>query len=209
MAGWGHSVCMGRRKREVQPGVAMHVWQRGNHQETVFHSEMDHRIFLRLLREHCEIYGVRIFAYCLMTNHYHLVVAGDRVNSVSLAIGQTNREYSYIRHRMMGTSGQLWEGRFGSSLLDEAHFWTAFCYVERNPMSAGMVEKPWDWAWSSARSHVGMAKESWLELSRWRARYDCTTWRHALEIGIRDEALEERIAMGKIWFQQNPVTRHR
>ena len=144
-----------------------------------------------------------------MTNHYHLIVAGEQEQSVSMAIGQTNREYSYIRHQDMGTKGQLWQGRFGSCLLDDAHFWTALCYVERNPSAAGLVAKPWDWEWSSARVHVGIAKETWLDLARWEASYNEVTWRRALESGIRDEALEERIAMGKIWYQHNPVTRHR
>jgi len=144
-----------------------------------------------------------------MTNHYHVVLSSELDGAVSMAIGQVNREYSLIRHALMGTKGQLWQGRFGSCVLDEAHFWAALCYVEQNPVSAGMVNHAWEWEWSSARLHLGMVRDCWLDLERWRERFSEKSWHQALEVGIRDQALEERIAMGKIWYQQNPVTRHR
>jgi putative transposase len=151
---------------------------------------------------------VRVFGYCLMTNHYHMVVAGETERSVSRAIGRANWEYSIIRHQNIGRKGQLWQGRYGSCLLDDSHFWAALCYVERNPMAAGMVVNAWDWPWSSAQAHIGMEADDWLDRGRWEERYDATTWKRALEVGIHDEALEERIALGKIWFQTNPVVRH-
>jgi putative transposase len=209
LAAGRHCFGMARRIRDVRPGVPNHVWQRGNHQETVFRGPEDCRLFLGLLQRRCADFGVAVYGYCLMTNHYHLVVEGAREDSMSLAIGQVNREYSAMKHLAMGTKGQLWQGRFGSCVLDDAHFWTALCYVERNPVAAGLVEKPWEWAWSSARTHLGMTREPWIALDRWRESYNEESWRRALDLGIQDQALEERIILGKIWYQQNPVTRYR
>jgi hypothetical protein len=92
-------------------------------------------------------------------------------------------------------------------VLDEAHFWATLCYVERNPVEAGMVLAASDWRWSSARAHLGMADGDWLDMTRWQERYDGASWARALEVGIRDSALEERIAAGKIWHQTKLVAR--
>jgi putative transposase len=196
---------MGRKARELRPGVAMHIWQRGNHQERVFLTELDYQVFLKVLRDRAGFYEMQVFGFCLMSNHYHLIAACENEKAIPLAIGRLNREYSFYRHDVMKTKGQLWQGRFGSCLLDDAHFWAALCYVERNPMEAGMVCDPWDWPWSSARAHIGLARYEWLDDRRWAESYDFASWRRALDIGIADEALEERIEegksdTGKIWY---------
>ena len=171
----------------------MHVWQRGNHQEQVFASDAERRMFLSILWRQSHYYGVSVAGHCLMSNHYHLVVVGELENSVSRAVGMTNQEYSAFKHRKDGRRGQLWQGRFGSTLLDEAHYWAALCYVERNPVKAGLVPIAWEWEWSSARAHLGMVTEDGLDFGRWRERYDVETWKRALEVGIYDAALEERM----------------
>jgi putative transposase len=130
----------------------MHVWQRGNHQETVFASDAEHRLFRSILFTNAAAFGMSVYGYCLLTNHYHLEVEGRAGDSVSRAVGMTNQLYSTAKHRRFGKFGQLWQGRFGSKVLDEAHFRTGLCYVERNPVAAGMVERCADWPWSSARA---------------------------------------------------------
>jgi putative transposase len=198
---------MARRTRDFKPGVAMHVWQRANHQEAILLDDLDFVSFLRLLQGHCEDNRVRVCGYCVMTNHYHVVTVADARESLSRAIGRVNQDYSALRHRTIGKVGQLWQGRFGSCVLDEAHFWATLCYVERNPVEAGMVLAASDWRWSSARAHLGMADGDWLDMTRWQERYDGASWARALEVGIRDSALEERIAAGKIWHQTKLAAR--
>ena len=96
----------------------------------------------------------------------------------------------------------MWERRYGSKVLDEAHYWAALCYVERNPVEAGMVERAWDWPWSSAQARLGLASDYGLDLRRWRDRYDEESWRRALEVGIYDAAIEERAFYGKFRNQR-------
>lgn len=176
----------------------MHVWQRGNHQETVFASDAEHRLFLSILFTNAAAFGMSVFGYCLLRNHYHLVVEGRKADSVSRAVGIVNQQYAVAKHRKMNSSGHLWQGRFGSKVLDAAHFRTALCYVERNPVEAGLVARCQDWPWSSARAHLGLAHEPYLDYTRWAAEYNVTSWARALEIGILDEAQEDRCTIGKI-----------
>jgi putative transposase len=195
---------MGKKPRVVEAGMALHVWQRGNHQETVFANDAEHRMFLSILYSMGQLEGMKIHAYCLMTNHYHLIVEGEEKASISRAVGRVNQEYSTFKHRRAAKRGQLWQGRFGSKPLYPAHFWAALCYVERNPVAAGMVSQSWDWEWSSARAHLGMVSDPFLALGRWKERYDAVTWRGALETGVFASALEERNRAGKILVSRDP-----
>lgn len=186
---------MGKRLRERAAGAAMHVWQRGNEQRAVFGTDAENRMFLSILLRQCEWYGVRLEGYCLMSNHYHLVVVGEQADSVSQAIGRLNQEYSVFRHKSEGTKGHLWERRYGSKILTDAHYWSALCYVERNPVEAGLVERAWDWPWSSARVRMGLLTEDGVSLRRWRERYDSEGWRGVLETGVFEQALEARVGV--------------
>lgn len=186
---------MARRMRERIAGAAVHVWQRGNEQRTVFSKDSENRLFLSILLRQCEWYGVHLAGYCLMTNHYHLIVVGEREDSVSRAVGMVNQEYSAFRHRTEGTKGQLWQNRYGSKILTASHYWSALCYVERNPVEAGIVERAWDWEWSSARARLGMVTEEGLDLRRWQDQYDVVSWRKVLETGLYEQALEARVGV--------------
>jgi putative transposase len=184
---------MGRPIRRKSPGAHVHIWQRGNHQESVFLSPADNREFLRLLRRSAERFEMRIMGYCLMRNHYHVIASGGRLDSVEKAIGQASHDYSLYMHRRREQTGHLWQGRYGSVLLTESHFWTALCYVERNPVEAGLVQAAWDWPWSSARAHLGMDNVQFLDTAKWGERYRAETWRGALEQGIYESSMIERL----------------
>jgi putative transposase len=136
-----------------------------------------------------------------MRNHYHVVAIGEKPDSIEKAIGQANHDYSLYFHRRREQTGQLWQGRYGSVLLSEGHFWTALCYVERNPVEAQIVPAAWDWPWSSARAHVGMERADFLDTVKWAQRYRPDTWRMALEHGIYESSmiqrLEEAVRTGK------------
>ena len=179
--------------RQKSPRADVHIWQRGNHQESVFLSPADNREFLRLLRRGAERFEMRIMGYCLMRNHYHVIASGERANSIEKAIGQANHDYSLYLHRRREQTGQLWQGRYGSVLLSESHFWTAMCFVERNPVEAGIAPVAWEWPWSSARAHLGMEKAGFLDTAKWGERYRAETWRVALEQGIYESSMIERL----------------
>jgi putative transposase len=149
---------MARMGRVVLAGVPHHVTQRGVRSMAIFDSDADRREYLRLVGEQGERFGLRFLAYCLMTNHVHLVVVPAEQDSLARGIGEAHRLYTRMVNFRQGVRGYLFQGRFHSCALDEAHLVSAVRYVERNPVRAGLVQVAWEYGWSSARYHVGRRK---------------------------------------------------
>ena len=153
---------MPRLARVTVPGLPHHVTQRGNRRQRVFFSEEDRQLYLRLLREQSRRYGVAFWAYCLMDNHVHVIAVPERPESLARVFGEAHRCYTTLVNQREGWTGYLWQGRFASFPLDEAHGYAAIRYVERNPVEAGLVTRAEDYHWSSARSHVHKAHDPLL-----------------------------------------------
>ena len=145
---------MVRLPRITLPGIPYHVTQRGNRRQPVFFQEDDYREYLRLLKEQAQRWRLQVWAYCLMTNHVHLVVVPDTEQSLRRGLAETHRRYTRYVNFRQGWRGYLWQGRFSSAPLDETHLIAAMRYVERNPVEAGMVQTARQYPWSSARAHV-------------------------------------------------------
>jgi len=124
----------------------------------IFRDDGDRFEYLRLLRQNAEIHGVRFKAYCLMTNHIHLVAIPERQNSLARAIGEAHRLYTREVNFRLGVRGYLFQGRFFSCPMDEKHAVAAMAYIERNPVRAGLADEAWGYSWSSARLHIGVVK---------------------------------------------------
>jgi len=154
---------MPRRARIVVPGCAHHVTQRGNRQANTFGDDEDRIHYLRLLRERATVYGVLIWVYTLMTNHIHGIVVPPSEKALSETFRDTHSVYGQWFNKKYGLSGHLWQGRFYSCVLDDAHLWTAVRYVERNPVRAHMVDRAEDYRWSSAHAHVLGKTDPWLD----------------------------------------------
>ena len=153
---------MARLARVVASGVPHHVTQRGNRRQPVFFSDADYRTYLHLLHEQSLRWGLDVWAYCLMTNHVHLIVVPRQDVSLTRAIAETHRRYTRAINFREAWRGYLWQGRFASFPLDEPYLLAAIRYVERNPVAAGIVEQPEDYPWSSARAHVGRQADAVL-----------------------------------------------
>jgi len=158
---------MARLARAVIPGRAHHVTQRGNRRQQTFFGEDDYRAYLSLLGEWCAKHEVRVWAYCLMPNHVHLIVVPPQGDAMCRAIGEAHRRYTRRVNFREGWRGHLWQGRFGSFVMSGAHLLAASRYIERNPVKAGLVQRAADWPWSSAAAHVrgetdGIAETDWL-----------------------------------------------
>jgi putative transposase len=164
------------------PGAAHHVTQRGNYRQEVFFTPEDRRVYLRYLRQSAAQNGLEIAAYCLMTNHVHLIAVPAHDLSLSRALGRTHLMYAQYVHRLHGRVGNLWQSRFYSNPMDDAHAWNAMAYVELNPVRAGMVRNPWDYPWSSATAHSGKGADAagLLSLDDWRAEVTPKHWRETL-----------------------------
>jgi putative transposase len=111
-------------------------------------------------------FKVEILAWCLMTNHVHLIAVPEGDRALGRAIGEAHKRYSRLRNFEEGVRGYLFQGRFGSCVLDEKHLVTAVRYVENNPVRAGMVKRAWEYSWSSANFHMGGQKTDVLVKDR-------------------------------------------
>jgi putative transposase len=145
---------MPRLARTVAVGCAHHITQRGNNRQDVFFVDDDRRMYLELLGEQADRYGLEIVGYCLMRNHVHLVAVPKVEEALAKAVGRTHFRYAQYINRFHKRSGHLWQGRFYSCALDRRHFWQALKYIERNPVRARLCRKPWRYEWSSAAAHV-------------------------------------------------------
>lgn len=184
---------MVRHARVVLPGVAHHVTQRGNDGQDVFFEDSDRRVYLGYLRESAGREGVELSAYCLMSNHVHLILTPEREDSLARALGRTHLMYAQHVFKAQGRSGHLWQSRFYSCPLDEAHAHNAAAYVELNPIRAGMVTAPWEYGWSSAAAHCGVGADPsrMLDLGSWFEVMPVNTWKKTLEaIAESDEGIE-------------------
>lgn len=143
---------MPRRARLAVAGIPWHIIQRGNNRMACFYSESDYRRYLQDLGEQAGKHGCRIHAYCLMTNHVHMLVTPERVESPGLMMKHLGQRYVQYVNRTYGRTGTLWEGRYKSCLAQSDRYVLAcYRYIELNPVRAGMVEHPAEYAWSSYR----------------------------------------------------------
>ena len=145
---------MARIARAVAPGVPHLVTQRGNRRQPTFFGDEDYRLYRELMGEWCGHLRVEVWAYCLMPNHVHLIMAPHSADGLRRAIGEAHRRYTWQINQREDWRGHLWQGRFASYPLDEPHLLAAARYVELNPVRAGLVRAAKSWPWSSAKAHL-------------------------------------------------------
>ncbi|MDO8319552.1 transposase [Rhodoferax sp.] len=154
---------MPRLPRAVFAGYPHHVTQRGNRREPVFFDDDDRRVYLAWLKEYADQHQVEVLAYCLMTNHVHLIAIPATDDGLQQTLKPLHMRYAQRFNRQRQWSGHVWQGRFFSSPLDDAYLWTALRYVECNPVRAGMTERAEDYRWSSAASHCGLRADALIK----------------------------------------------
>lgn len=145
---------MGRIARIVVPGIPHHIIQRGNRNQKVFFTDKDRSLYLDILRFNAFKFNLKIWCYCLMDNHIHLIAVPERPDSLARAMAETHRKYTYMINIRNNWKGFLFQGRYGSFPMDEAYLYCCVRYVERNPVRAGLVKLAEEYSWSSARAHV-------------------------------------------------------
>ena len=138
----------------MAPGVPHHVTQRGNRRQQTFFCEEDYKAYLHLLAQWCSRWKVEVWAYCLMPNHVHLIAVPPSKEALTRTVAEAHRRYTSRVNLREGWTGHLWQGRFSSFPLSDAHLYTAVRYVELNPVRAGLVKEPWQYPWSSAAAHL-------------------------------------------------------
>jgi putative transposase len=142
---------MPRTARASQGGYCYHVLNRGNGRRTVFHKNGDFAAFIKLLRQAGERTPVRLLAYCLMPNHFHLVLWPRKDGELSDYMMWLLTAHVRRYHQHYHSSGHVWQGRFRAfPIQEDDHLLTVLRYTERNPLRAELVERAQDWRWSSA-----------------------------------------------------------
>ncbi len=168
---------MPRIARVVVSGIPHHVTQRGNYQQIVFRSDEERKIYLRWMKKYSSKYELKVWAYGLMDNHVHFIVVPENRDSMARTFNQVHMRFSQLVHHKLGKRGHLWQGRFFSCPLDDAHLYAAVRYIETDAVRSGLVRNAEDYLWSSARSHIFGEHDELLsddiplisEIEDWRA----------------------------------------
>ncbi len=147
---------MPRITRGLRSGFIYHVLNRGNGKQVVFHKDQDYEAFIDLMVKTKAQYAIKIFAYCLMPNHFHLVVMPVQAEELSKSMQWLLTSHVRRYHRHYGSSGHIWQGRFKSFIIqNDNHLLTVMRYVEVNPVRAALVGSAKEWIWSSHRELIG------------------------------------------------------
>lgn len=176
---------MPRAARLVLPETPHHVTQRGNRRQPTFLCAADYALYLALLRHWCRKSGTAVWAWCLMPNHVHLILVPAHEGGLRAVLAPVHTRYTWEINQREGWRGHLWQGRFASFPMDEAHVHACLRYVELNPVRAGIVARPEEWPWSSARAHLGLASDSLTDIAPGRERIE--DWRAFLGAGLDED----------------------
>jgi putative transposase len=169
---------MPRTARLVVPGYPHHVTQRGSRRQQTFFEDADYLAYLDLIGELKESTGVDVWAYCLMPNHIHVVAVPWHKQSLAKLFGIAHHRYAHRVNLAHDWRGHLWQERFHSVVMDDAHLLAAIRYVELNPVRAGLCAVAEDWRWSSVHAHLSDTFDSIVTVAPMRERVP--NWHHYL-----------------------------
>lgn len=159
-----------------------HITQRGNNKQSVFLDDGDKAFYLKLITAYSQKWAFDIWAYCLMTNHVHLLVVPKAQKSLARGMGSTNLVYTQYFNKKYQRTGRLWQNRFFSTIIDrETYLWAAARYIERNPVRAGIVKDAQDYIWSSACAHLLSVENPILSSNGWLDKENVSAYRKFLQ----------------------------
>ena len=182
-----HSIQMARTARASKGDICYHVINRGNARATVFHNDADYRSFISLIEKASDRLPLRVLAFCLMPNHFHLVLRpfgdGDLSRWMQWLLTSHVRRY----HRIRGTSGRVWQGRFKAfPIQEDRHLLTVMRYVERNPVRADLVAHAAAWRWSSIS---GGHRPTWKDILTKSPVDKPCNWEQLVNTPLNDDEL--------------------
>ena len=177
---------MPRKQRIDHEGAWHHVMNRGIGRTRIF-DETTARIFLIELRDACARHHIEVHGYCILPNHYHLLLHTPRAG-LSGAMQAMSSRFTQAVNRLRARDGPLFRGRFRSiAIEDDAHLVQVSRYIHLNPVEARLVERVEDWAWSSADAYIGRAeKPEWLHIDTLLAMFGTTSPTAAYAQYLRD-----------------------
>src|SRR5437588_12174551 len=145
-----------------------HVLNRGHARETIFHDDQDRGYFLQLLARYRDRFDLRLYHYCLMGNHFHVLLQLAEPRRLSAMVAGLLVAYWHHYRRRYHLVGHLFQGRFKSPAIEaESYLLSCGRYVERNPVAAGLCAEPWAWPWSSCRTYALGQADALLAVNPW------------------------------------------
>ena len=205
---------MARPLRIEYPGAVYHITNRGNDKKAVFKDDTDRETFLNILAHVNKRYHWLCHAYCLMDNHYHLLVETSDGN-LALGMRQLNGVFTQARNKRYNKTGHLFQGRYKAILIQkDSHLLEVCRYVVLNPVRARMVERPEDWKWSSYCATAGKERPhpclttDWVlgQFSRTRVRAE-KEYRQFVKWGIGQETIWREVKGQSILGEDEFVVR--
>jgi len=171
---------MPRTARASVGVICYHVLNRGNGRQQVFFKDGDYAAFVKAMTHACEQIRMRVLAYCLMPNHFHLVVWPREDGDLSGWMHWLSNAHVRRYHQHYKGSGHLWQGRFKAFPIEQdEHLRTVIRYVERNPLRANLVDAVEAWNWSSILARLELAvRPAWLEDGPVKLPRDYRNWLH-------------------------------
>jgi REP-associated tyrosine transposase len=182
---------MAVQERPQAIGAIYHVTLRGARQCPIFFDDRDRRLFLKLLARVVEKFQLRCYVWCLMGNHFHLLIEVTEIN-LSNAMHTLNYAYACLINQRHGFRGHAFDRRFSAVEIEATpHLLEASRYIVLNPVRAGLCERPEEYAWSSYRGLIGLERPLFRE-SDWLLAQFGRTRERAVEnyIAFIDDALE-------------------
>jgi len=154
---------MARRPRIWYKGASYHITCRGNHQNNIFNERSDYKVYLRIIEKVKEQLDFDLWAYCLMTNHVHLLIK-TKESSISDIMKKINMLYVNYFNRKYNKVGHLFQGRYGAKLIsDYTYLLELSRYIHLNPVRAKIVKRPEDYEWSSYNMYIGLIGEELID----------------------------------------------
>jgi putative transposase len=143
------------REKIISHSQVFHVINRGILRQQIFHDDQDVSCFLNIIRRYKEKVGFEVYHWCIMPNHYHMLMEFPDGLFLSKVIGACQQIYAIMYHRKYSTAGRLFQNRFKSQAVEkQKYLFSCGRYIERNPVRAGLSKHPWEWKWSSAAYYV-------------------------------------------------------
>jgi len=189
---------MPRIARVIAEHYPHHVTQRGTNRSEIFLHDGDRRFLLKTIKDWSEKTETKVWAYCLMGNHFHLLLVPLSGYGLSKCLHGITFRYAQYFNRRYGRSGRLWQNRYFSCPVDkDQYLWAVVRYIENNPVRANLVAKAEDWAWSSARAHLKGEMDRILSLPDWLTENERDNYiRFFREIG-NDDIIRKATSTGR------------
>jgi putative transposase len=184
--------------------------QRGHNRQDVFAAPADYAYYLDTLQTWKTRLGVKVYAFCLMTNHVHLLLdPGETPEALAQLMKRVAARQTRYANRLQGRTGTLWESRYKSSPVETERYLLACCrYIELNPVRAHIVAQPEDYLWSSYQDKIGMRQTPWLDIDPCYYGLGCTAQERArrYQTFITEAVPEKEWALIRQAVQRGQVT---